>query len=263
MDLPRLQLFELNDAPWAPPVLRDIIIEALSRTLDWGGILRGLVAPFEDFIAASGTTEVLDLASGAAGPARILINEILRAGRTPPRFLLTDLNPQLAAWRQARAAFPHILDFVPEPVDATNIPEPLACGRARVIINALHHLPPAVAGGIFADAARSKSPVFIAECFERNPLGYVAMWPAGSLALAVTPLLSSRARLAKAVLTYATPIVLGVSLWDGLVSTMRVYSRADLEAMVAPLGDGYDWTYGTFAFPVGGKGYYFHGVPRR
>ncbi len=78
-----------------------------------------------------------------------------------------------------------------------------------------------------------------------------------------TPLLSSRDRLAKAILTYATPIVLGVSLWDGLVSTMRTYSRADLEAMVAPLGGDFTWTYGTYTFPVGGKGYYFHGVPRR
>ena len=263
MDLPRLQLFEFNDAPWAPPVLRDIIVEALSRALDWGGMLRGLVGPFEDFVAAAGTAEILDLASGAGGPARILVGEILRAGRTPPRFLLPDLNPQIAAWRKVCAAFPGALDFVAEPVDATHIPAEMARGRARVIVNALHHLPPEIARSIFADAVASRSPIFIAEGFERNPLGYVSMWPAGSVSLALTPLLSSRDRLAKALLTYATPIVLGASLWDGLVSAMRVYSRADLEAMVGPLGGDFTWTYGTYRFPVGGKGYYFHGVPRR
>jgi hypothetical protein len=263
MDLPRLQLFEFNDAPWAPRVLRDLIVEALSRTLDWGGILRGLVGPFEDFVTASGTTEVLDLAAGAGGPARILAGEILKAGRTPPRFLLTDLNPQREAWEEARAAFPGTVDFVPESVDATAIPAALAAGRARVIINALHHLPPPVARGVFADAVRAGSPIFIAEAFERNPLGYASMWPAGAPALLATPLLSGRDRLARALLLYATPVVLGVAAWDGIVSTLRVYSRADLEAMVAPLGGGFAWTYGNYAFPFGGKGYFFHGVPRR
>lgn len=261
MDLPRLQLFEFNDSPWAPTVLRDLVVEALSRTLDWGGILRGLVGPFEQFVAASGAAEILDLAAGAGGPARILVGEILRAGRTPPRFLLSDLNPQRAAWREARAAFPAAIDFVDGPVDATRIPAELARGRARTIINALHHLPPAIARSIFADAVQSGSPIFIAEGFERTPLGFASMWPAGAVALAATPLLSPRDRLAKALLAYGSPVVLGVSLWDGLVSTMRIYSRADLEAMVAPFGGGYTWTYGHYTFPFGGKGYYFHGIP--
>jgi hypothetical protein len=262
VDLPRLQLFEFNDSPWAPRALRETIVEALSRMLAWGGVLRELVGPFEQFLADAGAREVLDLAAGAGGPAQIFVKEILAAGRTPPRFLLTDLNPPLHAWEQARAAFPGVLDYVPEPVDATRIPADLARGRARVIINALHHLPPAVARGIFADAVASRSPIFIAEGFERNPLGFAPMVPAGVLALTATPVLSPRDRLAKAMLVYATPIAAATSVWDGLVSTMRIYSRADLEAMVAPFGDGFTWTYGHYTFPAGGKGYYFHGIPR-
>jgi hypothetical protein len=262
MDLPRLQLFEFNDSPWAPAPLRDTVIESLSRTLAWGRILEGLVAPFEDFIAAAGAREVLDIASGAGGPARILVDEIVRAGRTPPRFVLTDLRPQPEAWAAAQAAFPEVIAFEPSPVDATRIPEALARGRARVIINALHHLPPGLAAQILEDAVRSRSAIFVAEGFERGPLGFAPFAPAGLGALALNPLLSPRDRLAKALLTWASPIALAVSIWDGVVSTMRVYSRAELEAMVAPFGDGFVWTYGNYAFPFGGRGYYFHGVPR-
>jgi hypothetical protein len=261
MPLPRVQAFEFNDSPWAPRVLRDTIVEALSRMLDWGGMLRELVGPFEGFLARAGTAEVLDLAAGAGGPARILAREILRAGRTPPRFLLTDLHPQLAAWEEARAELRGHVDFVAEPVDATHIPADLARGRARVIVNALHHLPPAVARAIFADAVASRSAIFVAEGFERTPLGFLAMAPAGLVALAATPLFSPRARLAKALVTWATPAALAASAWDGFVSTLRIYDRWDLEAMVAPLGDGYSWTYGNYGFPVHGKGYYFFGTP--
>lgn len=262
MEFPRLQLFEFNDAAWAPAALRDTIVEALSRALDWGQVLRGLAPPFEQFMAASGAREILDLGAGAGGPARILVGEIRRAGHAPPRFVLTDLHPQRPAWEQARAAFPENIDFEPEPVDATRIPEPLGRGRARMIINALHHFPHAVAQGVFADAVRCGAPIFVSEAFERTPMGFVSMWPAGLPALLSTPLFTSRDRWLKAWLVWATPVVVGASLWDGFVSTLRVWSQAELEAMVAPFGDAYDWRYGTYAFPMGGKGYYFHGVPR-
>ena len=31
---------------------------------------------------------------------------------------------------------------------------------------------------------------------------------------------------------------------------------------LAPLGDAFEWSYGTFAFPLGGRGYWFAGVRR-
>ncbi|HEX6835212.1 MAG TPA: hypothetical protein VF334_01500 [Polyangia bacterium] len=262
MALPRLHLFEFNDSSWAPRAIRDTIVESLSRTLSWGHLLSGLVAPFEEFVARAGVDEVLDVCAGAAGPARILVAEMRRHGRTPPRFVLTDLQPQLDAWEAARAQFPEI-DFVPEPVDATAIPRAIAGGRARVIINAFHHFPPALARSILRDAVEGSAGIFIAEPWERNPLRFSTFIPVGVLALAANPLLSRRDRWAKALLTYASPAIAAVALWDGLVSTMRVYSREELEAMVAPLGDRFAWTFGHHDYSPGGRGYYFYGVPRR
>ena len=255
---PRLQLFEFNDVGWAPRALRDTIVESLSRTLSWGHMLSGLVAPFEEFVRATGVSEVLDIGAGAGAPARILAHEIRRAGRVPPRFLLTDLHPQLDAWEEARFALPHDIHFVAEPVDATHIPPAVGAGRARMIINTFHHFPPALARSILADAVEGSDGVFIAEAFDRNPLRFTTFMPVGALALAANPFLSSRDRLAKALLTFASPVVVAVSLWDGFVSTLRTYQRDELEAMVAPLGDRFVWTWGRHD----GAGYYFYGVPR-
>ncbi len=258
----RLQLIELNDSPWVPRPLRDTLIEALSLTLKWGGVLRGLVAPFEEFIAAAGVTEVLDLASGAGGPARILVGEIQRAGRVPPRFVLTDLSPHVEAWDAARAEHPNVITFESTPVDATGIPPELASGRARVIINAFHHFSPDVARGVLADAVASRSPIFIAEGFERNPLGFASMVPVGLAALFAVPFQTPHDRLAKALLVFgAAPVMVAMGGWDGVVSTLRIHSREDLEAMVASLGSDFVWSYGNYKFPLGGRGYYFHGVP--
>jgi hypothetical protein len=258
MQLPRVQLFEFNDAAWAPRPLRDTIVESLSRTLDWGHLLADLVTPFEQFVFRSGAREVLDVCAGAGGPARILAQEIRRAGRTPPRFVLTDLHPQLDAWEQARFALPHDLSFVATPVDATAIPAALGDGRARTIINAFHHFSPELARRILGDAVAGSTGVFIAEPFNRNPLRFAAFLPMGALALAANPLLSPRNRVAKALMTWASPISVAASLWDGVVSTLRVYAPDELLEMVAPFGDVFEWTWGRY----GKSGYYFYGLPR-
>ena len=261
MALPRLQLVELNDLERTPAALRDTLIEALSRGLRWGRMLEGLVAPVRAFLDAAGTREVLDLCAGGGGPAQVLAGELGRRGEAA-RFLLTDLFPRVHEWEEARRAHPGVVDFVAEPVDATAIPADLARGRARMVINAFHHFPPPLAQAILDDAVAGGRGIFISESFERNPLGFLPFAPAALAALYAGPLLTRKDRLAKALLTWATPVALAAGIFDGLVSTMRIYDEADLRRMVARHGDRFRWTYGRYRFPFGGRGTYFWGVPQ-
>src|SRR5262245_43733299 len=154
MPLPRVTLFEVSDSSWAPRTLREFIHESITRALDWARAIGGLTAPFAEFVAATGAREVLELGAGLGGPSRLLAQAMRRDGREPPRFVLTDLMPSLPAWRELCARLPD-LDFAPEPVDATHVPPALAEGRARMVINALHHFPPEFARRLFADAVAS------------------------------------------------------------------------------------------------------------
>jgi hypothetical protein len=264
MALSRRQLFEFNDLAQAPAAVRDTIVESLSRTLAWGRILDELVPAFERFLEAAGTREVLDLGSGAGGPASIIVRAYLRAGRTPPRFLLTDLHPRPELWaRLARdPAHAGAIDFVDAPVDATRVPEALAAGRARAVINVLHHFPPPVVAALLADAARSSRGIFVAECFDRDPAGFLSMTVPGLPALLANPVLSERDRWAKVVLTWLTPAAVLISLWDGLVSTLRIHTPAELAALAAPLEDRLRFQSGEFRFAFGGRGIWFSGLPR-
>lgn len=263
MALPRLQLFEFNDLSFMPASVRDTIVESLGHTLAWGHILAGLVEPLEACLATAGCREVLDLGSGAGRPAAILTDEFRRRGHECPRFLLTDLHPRPHDWAALQATREGVLDYVTESVDATQVPAAHSRGRVRTLINILHHLPPALARAVLVDACEHGEGVFIAEGFGRNPLGFTTMWPTGLPALLLNPLLTRRDRLAKIGLTWLTPAALSIGLWDGLVSTMRIYTPADLHAMVAPLGDAFEWHTGHFEYLVGGRGYWFWGTRRR
>ncbi len=257
MTLPRLQLFEFNDLTWAPQALRDSLIESLSRALEWGRMLRGLSDPFARFLEETKATEVLDLCAGAGGPAVVLATELKRAGKASPKFLLTDVLPHAELWSELQKKHPEEIGFVPESVDATNLNPGLGAGRARMIVNALHHLPPALARQVLLRACDGGPGIFVAEGFERNPLRFFPIAPMGLVSMLVNPILSPRHKLAKLLLL---PLSILVAPWDGLVSTMRVYSETELRAMVAPLGTAYAWSYGTFPFPLGGRGYWFKGV---
>lgn len=239
-----------------------MIVETLSRSLDWGGFIRPLLPIMDGFLSAAGTREVLDLCAGAGGPAMILSREAERAGRTPPQILMTDLFPRVSVWRNAKQQYP-TLDFIEEPVDATHIPPALSRGRARTILNAFHHFPPDLARSMLRDAVDHRAPIFIAESFERDPLGTLPLIPVGIPALLSSPLLSPRNRLAKAAWAWMTPVGIAAGAWDAIVSSLRVYSETDLRELVAPFGGGYEWTYGTYDYPFGGRGCYFYGVPRR
>jgi hypothetical protein len=258
--LPRARLFEFTDSAWAPPSLREFIVESITRSIDWGRSLAGLVTPFEHFVAAAQAREVLDLGAGLGGPARALTRAIRRAGRVPPRFILTDLHPSLAAWQELCERH-RDLTFEPRPIDATRIPPAVAQGRARTVINALHHFPPELAQRLFADAVATSSGIFIAEPFDRNPLRLLPLTLTALASFLLTPFLTSHKRLQKMlwILSLLGPLA---SLWDGIVSTLRVYDEGELRNMVAPFGDRYIWTFGHHHFGIGGRGYYFWGVPR-
>lgn len=260
--LPRLQLFEFNDAPWAPPLLKQTVIDALSRAIRWGRLMDGLVDPLAACLEAAGTAKVLDLCAGAGGPAIVLSEAMARRGHDA-HFLMTDLLPHLAEWRAACAAAPARLDYVAEPVDATAVPAALGAGRVRVIINALHHFPPPVARQVLRGACADAPGVFVAESLVRNPLSFAAMAPVGVAALMAAPLLAADRRLARALLTWVTPIALAVSAWDGTVSSMRMYEPAELTAMVADL-PGWSWTSGRYAHSGGlGRGSWLCGARAR
>ncbi|GMU60960.1 MAG: hypothetical protein AMXMBFR34_27230 [Myxococcaceae bacterium] len=260
MALPRLQLFEFNDSPWAPKVLRDTVVEALSRSLKWGRVLDGLVEPFSDFLGRCGTNEVLDLCAGAGGPAAVLSEALSRRG-VPAHFLLTDLFPQVPHWEALRRERPGQIDFAPEPVDATGIPSTLGGARARAIINALHHFPPPLARKVLRGACENSPGVFVAEGLIRNPLRFAAFAPFGIPALLAAPVLADDRKLSRALLSWLTPVALAVSVWDGTVSTLRAYEPEDLNEMVADL-PGWTWTHGTFSYGGFGRGIWFSGVRR-
>lgn len=259
MTLPRVQAFEFNDSAWAPPLLRDSLVESLSRAVRWTGMMDGLVAPLARCLDASGASHVLDLCAGAGGPASVLSEAMALRGHDV-HFLMSDLYPALAEWKALSAAAPQRLGYIEESVDATARLPAEGAGRVRVIINALHHFPPDMARRVLRNICQDAPGVFIAEGLVRSPWSLAAMAPVGVASMFATPLFARNRRLGRALLTWLTPIALGAAIWDGTVSALRMYLPDELHDMVAEL-DGWTWTFGEYSYWGGaGTGSWFSGV---
>jgi hypothetical protein len=261
--IPRMQLFEFNDAPWAPEALRSLIIESLGVTLERGRLLDGLVEPIADFLTRADTDALLDLGSGSGVPAKVLLSALGSRGLRP-HMRLTDLQPRPSEWQALASAHPGQLDFVPHPIDATAIPDEIGAGRGRIVVNVLHHFPPGLVRAVLTDAVRTGQPIFIAESFGRNPLAFLGGFgPHGLPALLEAPLRRGP-RALRAGLVWATPVGLAASIWDGLVSTLRIYEASDLRALLTdvPSADTFEWRFGTYPVSRFGDGVWATGHPR-
>jgi len=132
---------------------------------------------------------------------------------------------------------------VAEPLDATATPKSLK--GVRTLFNSFHHFRPEVARSILQAAVRDRSPIAIFELVGREPamlLGVVLSWIAVLLVMPTIRPLRASWRL----FTYVIPLVPLLVFWDGIVSCLRVYSPAEMNALVATLGEGdsFRWEIG-------------------
>jgi hypothetical protein len=230
----RVHLFEMMDQPWLPDGLRNQLTDHLRAAEQFWRPFDVVEPMLAEAVAASGAREIVDLCSGGGGPAVHLTAHLIARGEADG-LVLTDLFPNLPAWRHASEQ-PGVR-FEPAPVDATDVPEHL--NGARTLFNAFHHLRPAQARGVLADAARKRRPILIVEVVGRSApglltaIGVAALSPA--LVFTFRPI-----RLSAVLLCLPIPIVPLMLLWEGLASCLRTYSVQELHELTEPT-PGYRW----------------------
>ncbi len=250
----RLHLFEIEDQTWCPAVLRDAGTAYLTRFVEQFHMLDGAADPIRALVASGGSHRVVDLGSGAGGPARLLLGLV----DDDVTVLCTDLFPSEPALAYAASlAPPGRFAWHREPVDARDVPAEL--DGPRTLFNAFHHLPPADARAVLADAVAKGQPIGIFEFVGRQPHAIPGMLGVPFAVLAMVPFLRPF-RWEWLLFTYVIPLIPLLVLWDGMVSCLRVYSPDELRELVNGL-DGFEWDIGTFPLPFPGYGTYLVGKP--
>jgi hypothetical protein len=258
----RVQLFEFEDLPWFPHVVRECMTDFLSFVGQRGRVMyAGFAQRLAVALAATGDDTILDLCSGGGGPALSILGLLSKRSDAPLRLVLTDLYPNLPRLERARVEGRGTVEYQQAPVDVTAVPR--TAPGFRLICNAFHHLPPESAKKCLADAVEQGRGIAIVEMVDRSATSLFGVTFGTSAVLAVTPFIRP-VRMSRLLLTYLVPVVPLCTWWDGMVSCLRAYSPEELRRLVASLpANDYEWDIGRLPVPYSPTSIvYLIGYPR-
>jgi hypothetical protein len=247
----RVHLFEWEDQPWLPQVFRDFITDQLRYTHNEAmrePVNAAIARRLASLLARTRTSRIVDLCAGAGGPlpaiGRILVDDL----SVPVEILLTDLYPNLAAFKEIEVQSGGRVSARYEPTDATDVPHELH--GLRTLFTALHHFQPAHARLILADAVRKRAPIAVFEPLERTARMVALVGLMSFLrGFTHTPRVG-RLTAGRFLVTYVLPLAPAIFAWDGSVSALRTYTAEELlELATSVAGSQYDWEAGRFDVP--------------
>jgi len=233
----RLHLVEIHDLASCPPSLRDALTDFLAFTVNLARAYDPVGPILRRAVLRTKARRIVDLCSGAGGPWRRLASQV----GVP--VLLTDL-------------YPHGNEVVR--VDARAVPPEL--DGLRTMFTGFHHFAPAEARAILADAVHRGQGIGVFEIARRAPLEIAVIAFTWLGTLASVPFMRPW-RWSRFLWPYLPPVLPLVGTFDGIVSCLRTYSKAELWELVRGL-DTYDWEIGDFRAgwsPL--RGTYLIGVP--
>lgn len=256
----RRHLLEFNERSECPKFIRDSVVETLGmglRLINMGNIIG---PPFAKFMQRTQVSQVLDLCTGTGVPVRLLAQWLKEHGETSPKFLVSDLFPNLESFEEITSQKELGIQSVDVSVNALNVDSGLE-HDTRTIINSFHHFTPIMAEAILEDTVQKNKSIFIYEGFRRDPMGLVPTGPWMTLALLANPWIAKRSKFLKIIFSYIIPIIPLIAMWDGLVSTLRIHTEHDLMEMVSKWPQ-YEWSYSEHPYARGGKAVIFSGYPK-
>jgi hypothetical protein len=235
MPVPRLHLFELEDQPWFPGVLRDLATDYLHFMEAAFSLHRPVVAPLAEALRAAGEDRVVDLCSGGGGPVPALRGDLAAEGLAVT-FILTDRFPNLPAFERVAAASGGGVTFVAGSVDAKAVPRDLP--GFRTMFNSFHHFSPADAVAVLRDAAASGRSIGVFEVPDRRLAMLLATLLLIPLMVAAATPFIRPFRWRRLFWTYALPLVPLTCWWDGVVSMLRAYTPEELSRLASQVAGG-------------------------
>ncbi|MGH9804510.1 MAG: hypothetical protein ACRD4D_05000 [Candidatus Acidiferrales bacterium] len=255
----RAQLFEFHDLSGFPHNWRNFLTDFLACYIRMFNPYGSLTPRLKSLLEKLGCRRLVDLCSGASGPALHVQELLSHRLNYDVEVTLTDKYPNAEAFRQAAAKRPGRVNGLEHPVDALAVPSELR--GFRTLFASLHHFPPPMAQRILADAARRREGIGVFEFTERRVHAFLVMLLAPVMVLLLTPFVRPF-RWDRLLWTYIIPIMPLVALWDGQVSNMRTYSLAELKELTRSIeADGYTWEVGQVSYFPRLRATYLFGYP--
>ncbi len=234
----RIQYIEIEDLTWFPAFLRNPMTDFLQFVANKMNVYQAIIPMLSDLVHKQGSNQIVDIASGGGGGLLRIVEELEKS--TPSlEVTLTDFYPNIPAFKRTQAQNKRF-KFYEKSVDARNVPSELKGLRSMFL--SFHHFNPNDAKEILSNAVKSNQPIAIFEIQDRSLPSLIAMLFSPISTLVFTPFIRPFS-LSRLVFTYLIPILPLLILHDGIVSSLRTYSPAEMDELIlqVPNHTNFDW----------------------
>ncbi len=218
----RLQLFEFEDLPWFPSVIREGMVDYLGFVLGVINFYQPIVPLLKECLEKSGQRRIIDLCSGGGGAIERVRRNLMELTGEDLYITLTDKFPNLRAFEHLEKLSQGKITFIAQPIDALDVPNDL--NGLRTMFSAFHHFRPAAARRILRNAVDNERSIAIFDGGDKNIvllLGIVIFHPI--MFFLFTPFFRPF-RISRIFFTYILPLIPICTIWDGLISVNNVSS---------------------------------------
>ncbi len=257
----RLQLLELEDQAWFPHIIRQGMLDFLRFMISKLQAYEAAIPLLQELLLVTKQHHITDLCSGAGGGIAGIQEALSQRMGSPVQITLTDLYPNISAYKYLQDQSSGALDYISKPVDATNVPADIT--GVRTIFSSFHHFNPKQAQAILQDAADKRAAIGVFEGASKSwfeMILFLLTFPV--IILIVTPFIRPF-KISRLFFTYLIPLIPVGILWDGVVSLLRIYTPQMLQEMTQKVkAPNYTWRTGKAGNRTGKHVIYLIGYPQ-
>ena len=258
----RLHLFEFEDFSWFPDVIRTGGTDYLRYFLIRTELYQPVIPLIYETLKTMGETKIIDLCSGGGGSMEQVCEGLNKLEKDNNfTITLTDKYPNIPTYQLIKERTNHQIDYSDLSVDVFHVPEDL-CGF-RVLFSAIHHFKPHQVKEILEDAVQSNAPIAFFDGGEKGMLAVLGLLVIHPIAFLIFTPFFKPFKLSRLLFTYIIPLIPLYTIWDGVVSVLRMYKPNELQEIAESLNaENYVWKSGKTKNRFGIRAAYLVGYPR-
>lgn len=239
----KIRFFEFEDKAWLPENIREGMTDYLRFILNTGNFYEPVAVQIVHLLEQTNSEQVIDLCAGGGGTMEQMQKIIELKYALPVQFILTDIFPNINAYQYIQQRTKGKISYVDLPVDAAKVPQKLQ--GVRTIFSAFHHFDNGTAIKVIEDVVEKKAAIGVFDGGDKNIFFIIAMTILHPIAFILfTPFLRPF-KWSRLFFTYILPIIPICTMWDGIVSIIRLYTPQQLLKMASGVNHkDYSWTAG-------------------
>lgn len=256
----RIHLFEFEDLPWFPNSIREGGTDYLRYLLNAAGFYKPIIPIISQTLDEIGENKIIDLCSGGGGTNEQILKGLQKSSKENVSITLTDKFPNKNAYNHLKEKYNGLIDFKDFSVDATDVPKDLK--GLRTMYSAIHHFRPETVKAILKNSVDNNSAICLFDGGDKNIftiLGIILFHP---IAFFVCTPFFKPFRFSRLFFTYIIPLIPLTTIWDGVVSILRLYSPNEFLRLSKEIGNNnFVWKSGRVKNKLGMNVTYLVGYP--